>query len=138
MSDARRSPTLTIIGIFPSLHAGIIANSWGTSWGLAGYGRIKAGTNEAGSEEEATYALAELPAACATTPLCANGGEFDAACKCQCPTSTMWSGPQCDVCAATCLNGGQARTAPRCSSLMRNRKNEAARPLLGRFATVTH
>jgi len=57
------------------------------------------------------FALPALPTACATTPSCANGGEFDAACKCRCPTTALWSGSQCDQCTTACQNGGQARTA---------------------------
>jgi hypothetical protein len=57
------------------------------------------------------YALVELPAACATTAACANGGEFDSSCKCKCAATALWSGAQCDQCTATCLNGGQATAA---------------------------
>ena len=84
----------------------IIANSWGSSWGESGYGRIRQGTDECGIEAEAQYPMAKTPSVCSTSTACKNGGEFTATCACQCPTTAQWSGADCGTCSGTCQNGG--------------------------------
>jgi cathepsin B len=91
-----------------------MANSWGSSWGEKGYGRIISGDSDknCGFEEGMTYPVPALPTACAGKSSCRNGGEFDSSCKCRCDGS--WTGEDCGTCAAMCKNGG-TKDAAACS-----------------------
>ena len=89
----------------------IFANSWGTTWGEDGYGKIRLGTNEVNFEQESMYTMPMLPTECASAPQCKNGGNWDKACGCVCPTTAFWSGPTCETCSAVCRNGGVLNTS---------------------------
>jgi len=88
----------------------VFANSWGTAWGEAGYGRIEVEFNNVGFEKRVSYANPMLPFDCAagTTPTTCGHGERTSLCSCTC--YLPWGGALCNTCtrnSSYCLNGGQ-------------------------------
>lgn len=82
----------------------LIQNSWGTNWGIGGFGKIRRGTNEAGIETNGVMVVKALPPSVCPNANCQNGASTLKSCSCQC--SGGWTGPQCTQCALTCQNGG--------------------------------
>ena len=79
-------------------------NSWGASFGEAGFFRILRGSDTCGIESSGLTVLRPAaPTACPNAK-CADGSVTLADCTCRCDNGK--TGPDCSVCALKCLNGG--------------------------------
>ena len=79
-------------------------NSWGASFGEAGFFRILRGNDTCGIESSGLTVLRPAaPTACPNAK-CADGSVTLADCTCRCDNGK--TGPDCSVCALKCLNGG--------------------------------
>jgi len=83
----------------------LVQNSWGSSWGENGVGKLLRGANMLGIETSGiSIATPVLPDKCASGgTTCKNQGTYLKTCACHCLNG--WSGSDCNTCAADCSKG---------------------------------